>query len=101
MTGRIVICLLLCSALSVVQAAEQQCIQSAKRIKACPHILYRAIQLPDMPAPAIRCICVTDFSSLLVPATTEQQVIEQNMEKRRLEAELQQPLQPILDVLRK
>ncbi|MBV2129655.1 hypothetical protein [Arsukibacterium indicum] len=84
-----------------VQAAvPQQCIQQKNRVKACPHLLYRADKLPSHNTTQLLCICVTDFQPLLYQPDNEQQKIEQNMTRRQFEAEYGDDLAVILAILR-
>ncbi|NRQ44115.1 hypothetical protein HRH59_16345 [Rheinheimera sp. YQF-2] len=99
---RILSALLLLFWLTPAKAADTvRCIQNPKRIKACPHLLYRVAQLPDMTAPAVICICVSDFEQLLVKPTDEAQTIKLNMTKRQLEVQHGNKLQPVLDILQR
>ncbi|WP_333608563.1 hypothetical protein [Arsukibacterium sp.] len=82
-------------------AAEPTCLQAANRVKACPHKLYRAVQLPDKPKTEILCICVTDFQPLLQPASSGSQRLEQHRYRQQLQAELGRDLEPILQILRR
>ncbi|MDX3775436.1 hypothetical protein QE250_15045 [Chromatiaceae bacterium AAb-1] len=95
------ILILLLLSLPATAAKTSQCIQSPKRVSACPNLLYRSAQLPAMEKPQLLCICATDFSELLQPATTDTELIRQRMTKRQLEAELGMPVEPILDILRR
>lgn len=87
-------------AMPAVANDKKQCIQSAQRNKACPQLLYRATQLPSMSKPAVLCICVSDFSTLLSTPDSEKARILQQMEKRKLEAQFgAADLQAILTLL--
>ncbi|GGW54115.1 hypothetical protein [Alishewanella tabrizica] len=77
------------------------CIQAENRTKACPHQLYRAMQLPGMTQPALRCICVTDFASLLKAPTSPEQRLEQLRLKQQFTQQLQHDIEPILEVLKR
>ena len=77
------------------------CIQNPKRVKACPNIVYRSAQLPDMPAPGLICICASDFSVLLQQPKTEQEKVSQNMTRRQMEVTYGSKLQPVLDILQR
>ncbi|WP_052027287.1 hypothetical protein [Rheinheimera nanhaiensis] len=90
---------LLISALSVPVQASTGCIQDPKRQNACPHLLYRAVQLPGATSNSVLCVCVTDFAPLLTPAKNEAEQISQNMTKRQLEAQHGDKLQTVLDML--
>lgn len=94
--------LLLLLWLAPVTAAEgMRCIQDQKRQKACPHLLYRVAQLPDMPSPAVICICATDFAVLLQQPATETEQISQNMARRQLEVQHGEKLQTVLNILKR
>jgi hypothetical protein len=82
-------------------AAPEQCIQSKKRVKACPHQLYRADILPSQNELKLLCICVVDFLPLLVKPTSEQQKIEQSMTRRQFEVEYKEDLPVILAILKR
>lgn len=85
----------------VTAADSMRCIQDKKRQKACPHLLYRVAQLPDMPSPAIICICATDFAALLKQPATETEQVSQNMTRRQLEVQHGNKLQTVLDILKR
>lgn len=94
--------LLLFLSLRPAAAADNlACIQHPKRVKACPHLLYRSAQLPDMPAAAVICICASDFSALLQQPQTADEEIRLNMTKRQMAAVYGARLQPILDILQR
>jgi len=80
-------------------AVPEQCIQHKKRVKACPHQLYRADKLPSHNKVQLLCICVTDFQPLLKKPASEQQQIEQNMTRRQFEVEYGDDLPAILTIL--
>jgi hypothetical protein len=99
---RILSAVLLLSGLLPAAAADTlQCIQHPQRLKACPHLLYRAAQLPDMAKPAIICICVSDFTPLLTPPLTEQEQVQFNMTRRQYAATYGAKLQSVLDILQR
>ncbi len=77
------------------------CIQNPKRTAACPNLLYRVAQLPAMPAPAVVCICATDFAPLLQQPLTDSDKVRQNMARRQLEAIHGEKLQTVLDILQR
>ena len=85
----------------VTAADSMSCIQNPKRFKACPHLLYRVAQLPDMPAPAVICICAADFAALLHQPATDADKIIQNMTKRQLEVQHGEKLQIVLNILKR
>ncbi|MDP5137643.1 hypothetical protein [Rheinheimera baltica] len=88
--------------LTPATAAESlQCIQHPKRAKACPHLLYRSAQFAEMSAPAIVCICASDFNALLKQPTTEAEKVRWNMTKRQMEVIYGNNLQGILDILQR
>ncbi len=91
--------LVLIGAITVPAQASTGCIQDPKRQKACPHLLYRAAQLPGATSNSLLCICVTDFAPLLAPAKSEAEQIRQNMTRRQLEAQHGDKLQTVLDML--
>lgn len=82
-------------------ADNQSCIQAPTRLKACPNLLYRVAQLPTMPAPAVVCICATDFAALLKQPANETEQIQQNMARRQMEVIHGEKLQPVLDILQR
>lgn len=82
-------------------ADNLSCIQAPTRLKACPNLLYRVAQLPTMPAPALICICATDFAALLKPAVTDSEKVQQNMARRQMEVIYGEKLQPVLDILQR
>ncbi len=92
--------LVLIGAITVPAQANTGCIQDPKRQKACPHLLYRAAQLPGATSNSVLCICVTDFAPLLAPAENEAEQISQNMTRRQLEAQHGEKLQTIVDMLK-
>lgn len=77
------------------------CLQAPGRTRACPHKLYRAMQLPGMTAPALRCICVTDFAPLLTEPETPEQRLAQLRLKQQLSAHLQHDVEPVLQIIRR
>lgn len=91
--------LVLIGAITVPALASTGCIQDPKRQKACPHLLYRAVQLPGATSNSVLCVCVTDFAPLLTPAKNEAEQISQNMTRRQLEAQHGDKLQTVLDML--
>jgi hypothetical protein len=82
-------------------AADSECVQNPRRVKACPHLLYRIMQLPDQTAPALRCICVEDFQPFIQQPSSEVAQVRQRMDRSQLEAELGMELEPILRILRR
>lgn len=87
---------------SPLTAAERtQCIQDPQRLAACPHQLYRVAQLPAMTAPAVICICVTDFTKLLHRPVTEQEKDRANEMFQQMEAVHGEKLQMIIAILRR
>lgn len=91
--------LLLC--LTPAAAESMACIEQPKRVKACPHIIYRSAQLPDMSKPELICICVSDFDSLLKTATTDSEKVQQNMARRQLEVTFGKNLPAIMAILQR
>lgn len=89
--------LLLCLTPAIAESAS--CIEHPKRVKACPHIIYRSAQLPDMPKPALICICVSDFDDLLKPAASDSEKVQQNMARRQLEVTFGKNLPAIMAIL--
>lgn len=88
------------TAVSLAQAAvPEQCIQHKNRVKACPHLLYRADKLPSHDKTQLLCICITDFQPLLKQPGNEQQKIEQNMTRRQYEVQYGKDLPVILAIL--
>lgn len=77
------------------------CIQAPERVKACPHKLYRAVQLAGMSKPALTCICVTDFAPLLATPEDATERLAQFRRKQQLTEHLQQDVDPILEILRR
>jgi len=101
---RVLLIILLTHILSTPAAIARDnvaCIQAANRTKACPHQLYRAMQLPGMTQPALRCICVTDFATLLNEPVTPEQRLAQLRLKQQFTQELQYDIEPILDILKR
>ena len=92
---------LLCWLTPATAAENARCIQHPKRIKACPHLLYRVAQLPGMTAPAVVCICATDFAELLTAPVTETEQVRQNMARRQMEVTHGEKLQMVLDILQR
>ena len=85
----------------VIAADSLPCIQNPDRVKACPNLLYRVAQLPQMSAPGVVCICATDFAALLKPAVTDSEKVQQNMARRQMEVIYGEKLQPVLDILQR
>lgn len=77
------------------------CIQDPSRVKACPNLLYRVAQLPQMNAPGVICICATDFASLLRQPSDDAQKVQQNMSRRQMEVIHGEKLQAVLDILQR
>ena len=77
------------------------CVQSPKRTKACPNMLYRTAQLPGKAAPGLICICASDFAALLQQPQTEGEKVSQNMTRRQMEVIYGDKLQPVLDILQR
>lgn len=86
---------------SATAATSTSCLQAPGRTRACPHKLYRAMQLPGMTAPALRCICVTDFAPLLTEPETPEQRLAQLRLKQQLSAHLQHDVEPVLQIIRR
>ena len=84
-----------------IAADNLSCIQAPTRLKACPNLLYRVAQLPTMPAPAVVCICATDFATLLKQPANETEQIQQNMVRRQMQVIYGEQLQPVLDILQR
>lgn len=82
-------------------AADSDCVQNPRRVKACSHLLYRMMQLPDQTSAQMRCICVEDFQTFLQQPSSDVAQIRQRMDRRQLEAELGMELEPILRILRR
>lgn len=82
-------------------AADSECVQNPRRVKACTHLLYRIMQLPDQSSAQVRCICVEDFQPYMQQPSSEVAQIRQRMDRRQLEAELGMELEPILRILRR
>lgn len=96
------VALLLCGLCSLqVKASTADCLQAPERVKACPHKLYRAVQLAGMSKPALTCICVTDFAPLLATPADATERLAQFRRKQQLTEHLQQDVEPILDILRR
>lgn len=77
------------------------CIQNPKRVKACPNVLYRVAQLPQMSTPAVVCICATDFANLIQQPSNETEKVQQNMIRRQMEVIHGEKLQAVLDILQR
>jgi len=87
---------------NIVLASEATgCIKAASRTSPCPNQIYRAMQLPGMDKPALRCICVTDFSLLLQEPQTPEQRLAQLRLRQQFKTELQHDIEPILQILRR
>ncbi|MBU1308091.1 MAG: hypothetical protein KKE30_00995 [Gammaproteobacteria bacterium] len=84
-----------------VAADSSGCIQAPKRQKACPNLIYRVAQLPAMPAPAMVCICASDFAPLLVTPASDSEKVQQNMLRRQMEVVHGEKLQSVLDILQR
>ncbi|MEH8021919.1 MULTISPECIES: hypothetical protein [Rheinheimera] len=93
--------LLVCFLSSANAADSLVCVQNPKRVKACPHLVYRLAQLPDMPKPAVICICVSDFNELLIIPKTEQEQMRLNMNKRQMQVVYGNKLEPVLNILQR
>lgn len=87
--------------LPVAAADNLQCIQQPKRVNACPHLLYRSAQLPDMAKTDVICICVADFYPLLAQPQTEAEQIQYNMTRRQYAVTFGAKLQSVLDILQR
>lgn len=77
------------------------CIQNPNRVKACPNLVYRAAQLPQMSTPEVVCICATDFEALIQPPGNETEKVLQNMTKRQMQVIHGEKLQAVLDILQR
>lgn len=88
------------TALAVTTKTES-CISAASRTSACPHQLYRIMQLPDRTEPAVRCICITDFQALINAATTPEQQATQRRLAQQYSKELGYDVDILLQVLRR
>lgn len=77
------------------------CIKAATRTSACPHQIYRAVQLPNMEKAALRCICVTDFLPLLTEPENAEQRLAQLRLKQQFKAQLQHDVEPLLQIIRR
>ncbi|PKM19304.1 MAG: hypothetical protein CVV11_13065 [Gammaproteobacteria bacterium HGW-Gammaproteobacteria-15] len=84
-----------------IAADSLACIQNPNRVKACPNLLYRVAQLPQMSAPGVVCICATDFAPLLHQPTDDAEKVRQNMTRRQMEVIYGEKLQAVLDVLQR
>ncbi|KUM52904.1 hypothetical protein [Rheinheimera sp. EpRS3] len=85
----------------VIAADSLPCIQNPDRVKACPNLLYRVAQLPQMSTPAVICICATDFAHLLQTPADEAEKVQQNMSRRQMEVIHGEKLQAVLDILQR
>lgn len=106
MSAAVTLLVCACATASIVfpaqaSANDMTCLQSPQRTKACPHLLYRLMRLPDQSSASVRCICVTDFQPFLQYPKSEVHLIRLRMDRRQLEAELNMELEPILQVLRR
>ena len=84
-----------------IAADSVPCIQNPNRVKACPNLLYRVAQLPQMSAPAVVCICATDFAPLLQQPGDDTEKVKQNMTRRQMEVIHGEKLQAVLDILQR
>lgn len=98
---KLLVVTLLLLGFEVTAADNLQCIQQPKRLKACPHLLYRAAQLPDMVKTDVVCICVADFYPLLSQPQTDAEQIQYNMTRRQFAVTYGAKLQSILDILQR
>ena len=85
----------------VIAADSLPCIQNPDRVKACPNLLYRVAQLPQMSTPGVVCICATDFAHLLQRPADEAEKVQQNMSRRQMEVIHGEKLQAVLDILQR
>jgi hypothetical protein len=85
----------------VIAADSLPCIQNPDRVKACPNLLYRVAQLPQMSTPGVICICATDFAHLLQQPADETEKVQQNMNRRQMEVIHGEKLQAVLDILQR
>jgi len=98
---KLLVVTLLLFGFEVTAADTLECIQQPKRVKACPHLLYRAAQLPDMEKADIICICVTDFYPLLENPQTEAEKVQYNMTRRQYAVTFGAKLQSVLDIIQR
>ncbi|WP_215396369.1 hypothetical protein [Rheinheimera oceanensis] len=84
-----------------IAADSAPCIQNPNRVKACPNLLYRVAQLPQMSVPGVVCICATDFAPLLLHPADDTEKIRQNMTRRQMEVIHGEKLQAVLDILQR
>lgn len=77
------------------------CIKAENRTSPCPHQIYRAVQLPNMERPELRCICVTDFLPLLTEPENAEQRLAQLRLKQQFRAQLQHDIEPLLQIIRR
>lgn len=88
------------SKLAIANSAAT-CIKAESRTSPCPHQIYRAVQLPNMERPELRCICVTDFLPLLSEPENAEQRLAQLRLKQKLSAQLQHDIEPLLQIIRR
>lgn len=93
--------LLLLWSSSAIAADSLACIQNPDRVKACPNLLYRVAQLPQMEAPAVVCICVSDFAYLLQQPANDTEKVKQNMRRRQMEVIHGEKLRAVMDILQR
>lgn len=86
---------------SALASEPAACIKAATRTSACPHQIYRAVQLPNMEKAALRCICVTDFLPLLIEPENAEQRLAQLRLKQEFKAQLQHDVEPLLQIIRR
>ena len=98
---KLLVVTLLLLGVEVTAADNLQCIQQPKRVNACPHLLYRSAQLPDMAKTDVICICVADFYPLLAQPQTEAEQIQYNMTRRQYAVTFGAKLQSVLDILQR
>ena len=96
---RLAVLLLLLGLIPAKATASPACLAHPQRQQACPNLLYRVAQLPDMTAPALICICVTDFAPLLQQPADDAGRIRQTLLEQQLQARYGQTLPIIMEIL--
>lgn len=76
-----------------------ECLQSPLRTNACPNLIYRVGQLPQMEKPAMLCICKSDFEEYLNPPEDETLLKLMKINKIRFEQELGYNIETVLKLL--
>ncbi|TDF34543.1 hypothetical protein EYS14_24135 [Alteromonadaceae bacterium M269] len=89
---------------SAATAVPEQCVRLPNKDKVCEHVIYKTIR--DLNAPSIvgdrdvYCVCLQDFSHLILPAQTEEEREQQALDIEDISRQLDITEQQLLRLIR-